>query len=160
MQVKLWAGPVSCISPDPRCLVAGSGDKHSMPLPVFVHEWIKVQVMQHSTLDTHHIVVMSKALKERLEHDDNLTKAFSIWSELDDLRARIFLAGKNLVVSLIYARMALNEETKCQICQNLSELLGGRCFNIISDLIDEFEGSDGDHHLWQMTKIGTYRVNN
>ena len=116
--------------------------------------------MQHSTLDTHHIVLMSKALKERLEHDDNLTEAFSIWSELDDLRARIFLAGKNLVVSLIYARMALNDETRHQICQNVSELLGGRCFEIVSDLIEEFEGSDGDRHLWNLTNVGTYRVNN
>lgn len=110
-------------------------------------------------IEHHNAVSVSEELKTRLKHRESLSEAYSIWADLEDIRTRIFLEGRNLVLALIYARMAVNEETKFQICRKVSDLLGERCFNVIYDIIDEYTGDDGDRHLWQLTSIGTYRVN-
>lgn len=95
-------------------------------------------------------------LRDELECKGLLDAAHAIWSRLEDLRNEVALGGKELLISLIFLKMGESEQNSAVIADKMSGLMGCNVYNLIYDLIGEFEGTDHANNLWVKVEMGGY----
>ncbi|MFN3456422.1 MAG: hypothetical protein ACK4Z8_02455 [Novosphingobium sp.] len=107
---------------------------------------------------TYESIKISDALREKLNYDECLNDAYVIWGDISRTRNDILLGGKNQFLLLIYARFALTDDKPEEVADAISDILGIDVFEMIMELVDQYDGKDPDQHLWHKTASGSYCV--